>query len=321
MPSRRLVLALPALFAAPAARAQTVTQDPRLLVPYAPGGTVDLLGRLLGEALAPALSGHAMVVENRSGGGTMVAMLAAANAPPNGLTLAISSTATLATAPVLPGLILPLDLDRQLAPITSLIRVPMVLVARGDAPYRTMPELIAWGRANPGKLNIGNAGLGGQTRLLAARLAHEGGFTVEHVQYRGGTPALVDVMAGNCHLYFSLLPESLPFIRDGRLHPLGFCSPGRNPTLPEVPLILETLPGFTGDVGYGLVMGATTPPDWQGFWNRAVNAAMDRPELRHRLEERQLLATHGSAAAYREEIVSNRRVWGEVIRVAGIKAG
>jgi tripartite-type tricarboxylate transporter receptor subunit TctC len=321
MPSRRSLLALPALLAAPAAHALSVTQDVRLLVPYAPGGTVDLLARLLAEALTPQLGGHSAVVESRSGGGTLVAMLAVANAPPDGLTLSLASTAVLATGPVLPGMTLPLDFDARLAPVTSLIRVPMVLVGRPDAPYRSMAELIAFGRAHPGKLNIGNSGAGGQTHLLAARLAHEGGFSVEHIQYRGGTPALLDVLAGNCDLYFSLLPESLPYIRDGRLRPIAFASPERNPTLPEVPLILETLPGFTGDVGYGMVMAATTPPDWVDWWNQALNEAMGAPAFRRALQERFLVPTNGTAAAYREEILSERQIWGAVIRAAGIRAG
>ncbi|WP_424812759.1 Bug family tripartite tricarboxylate transporter substrate binding protein [Roseococcus sp. YIM B11640] len=317
---RRLVLALVALSLAGPAWAETVTRDVRIIVPFAPGGTVDLLGRMLAEALAPRLNGRNAVVENRSGGGTFIAMQAAAAAP-DGHTLALSATAILATAPVLPGFTMPMDTDRDLVPVTSLIRVPMVLVGRPDAPYRTLPELIAYGRAHPGKLNIGNSGLGGQTHLLAARLGHEGGFAMEQIQYRGGTPALLDILAGNADLYFSLLPESLPFIRDGRLRPIVFVSTERNPTLPDVPLAREILPGFTGDVGYGLVMAAATPPGWIGFWNAEINRVMNDQAFRRRLEDRQVLPMNGTAAAYREEIAHDRRVWGEVIRAASIRAG
>lgn len=318
---RRRSLALTLLALAPgAALAQTVTRDVRIIVPFAPGGTVDILGRMLGEALGPRLNGRSAVVENRSGGGTFIAMQAAASAP-DGHTLALSASAVLATAPVLPGFTMPLDTDHALVPVTSLIRVPMVLVGRPDAPYRTLPELIAYGRANPGKLNIGNSGLGGQTHLLAARLGHEAGIAMEQIQYRGGTPALLDILAGNADLYFSLLPESLPFIRDGRLRPIAFASPERYPALPDVPLMRETLPGFTGDVGYGLVMSAATPPEWIGFWNAEINRVMNDPPFRRRLEERFLVPMNGTAEAYREEIMSDRRVWGEVIRVANIRAG
>lgn len=318
---RRRSLAFSLLALAPgAAAAQTVTRDVRIIVPFAPGGTVDILGRMLGEALGPRLNGRSAVVENRSGGGTFIAMQAAANAP-DGHTLALSATAVLATAPVLPGFTMPLDTDHALVPVTNLIRVPMVLVGRPDAPYRTLPEVIAYGRANPGKLNIGNSGLGGQTHLLAARLGHEAGIAMEQIQYRGGTPALLDILAGNADLYFSLLPESLPFIRDGRLRPIAFASPERYPALPDVPLVRETLPGFTGDVGYGLVVSAATPPEWIGFWNAEINRVMNDPAFRRRLEERFLVPMNGTAEAYREEIMSDRRVWGEVIRVANIRAG
>ena len=319
----RFVLALLAvtLSALPYAQAQTVTRDVRLIIPFAPGGTVDLLGRLLADALGPRMNGRNVVVENRSGGGTFIAMQAVANAAPDGHTLALAGTANLATSPVLPGFVMPLDIDRALVPVASLIRVPMVLVGRPDAPYRNLAELIAYARANPGKLNIGNAGLGGQPHLLAARLAHEAGISMEQIQYRGGTPALLDILARNADLYFSLLPESLPFIRDGRLSAIAFVSTERNLTLPDVPLARETLPGFTGDVGYGIVMAAGTPPEWIAFWNAEINRAMNTPELRARMLGLSWLPTNGSAAAYQEEIMTDRRVWGEVIRAANIRAG
>jgi tripartite-type tricarboxylate transporter receptor subunit TctC len=323
---RRRSLALSLLALAPgasprAARAQTVTRDVRLIVPYAPGGTVDILGRMLAEALGPRLGGRNVIVENRSGGGTFIAMQAVATAPPDGHTLSLSATAVLATAPVLPGFIMPMDTDHALASVTNMIRVPMVLVGRPDAPYRTLPELIAYARANPGKLNIGNSGLGGQTHLLAARLCHEAGLSMEQIQYRGGTPALLDILAGNADLYFSLLPESLPFIRDNRLRAIAFASPDRYPALPDVPLMRETLADFTGDVGYGMVMASGTPPEWIAFWNAELNRVMNDPAFRRRLEERFLVAMNGTPEAYREEVASDRRIWGEVIRAANIRAG
>ncbi len=313
-------LGLPALRAG-RAQAQTVTKDVRLIVPYAPGGTTDQLCRMLAEAMGSRLGGRNMVVENRSGGGTFIAMQAVAQAAPDGHTLSLASTATLATSAVLPGFTPPLDTDQALLPLTNLIRVPMVLVGRPDAPFSTLPQMIAHARANPGKLNIGNSGQGGQTHLLAARLMHEAGITMEHIQYRGGTPALLDILSGNADLYFSLLPESLPFIRDNRLRPIAFASTERNPTLPQVPLVAETLPGFSGDVGYGLVMHAATPPDWVAFWNAEVNRWMNRPEVRARMDQLLWLPKNGTPAAYRAEILDDRRVWGGVIQAAGIRAG
>ena len=234
-----LALATAASFlAAPAAtRAQTISRDVRLIVPFAPGGTVDLLGRILADGLAPALGGRNIVVENRSGAGTFIAMQAVAQAPADGHTLSLASGAVLATAPVLPGMAMPIDPDKALAPVTNLIRVPIVLVGRPQGPFRDLPGLIAFAKAHPGRLNIGQSGAGSLTHLLAARLGHEAGISMVQIQYRGGTPALLDVMAGTADLYFSLLPKSLPHIRDAKLRPIAFASPERNPNLPEVSLV------------------------------------------------------------------------------------
>jgi tripartite-type tricarboxylate transporter receptor subunit TctC len=303
------------------AQAQTVIRDVRLIVPFAPGGTVDMLARLLAEALTPDLGGRAVVVENRSGAGTFIAMQLVASAPPDGHLLSIAANTVLATAPVLPGANPPIDLDRSLAPVSNLIRVPIVLVGRPQAPYATLDQLIAYARANPGRLNIGQSGTGSLTQMLAIRLMHETGTRMEQIQYRGGTPALTDMLAGNNDLYFSLLTESLSFIREGRLRPIAFASEQRNPTLPDVPLMQDTLPGFVGDVAYGLVASAETAAEWVAFWNARFNAVMNRPEFRQRLRDLQMLPINGSAEAYRSEIQRDRTTWSKLIRDTGMRGG
>ncbi len=315
-------LAVAASFlAASPVRAQVVSRDVRLIVPFAPGGTVDTLGRLLAEGLTPRMNGRAVVVENRSGAGTFIAMQAVAQAAADGHTLSLASGSVLATAPVMPGMAMPIDPDKALAPVMNLVRVPVVLVGRPQAPYRTLPELISFAKARPGQLNIGQSGAGSLTHLLAARLGHEAGISMVEVQYRGGTPALLDVMAGNADLYFSLLPESLPYIRDDRLRPIAFASPERNPSLPDVPLVQDALPGFTGDTAYGLVAAAGTPPEWIAFWNAAVNEFMDRPGTRQRMKGLLWVPANGTPEAYRGEIARDRESWGGVIKAAGIRSG
>jgi tripartite-type tricarboxylate transporter receptor subunit TctC len=304
-----------------AARAQSLTRDVRLIVPYAPGGTVDMLARMLAEGLTPALGGRSVVVENRSGAGTFIAMQAVANSAPDGHTLSLASNGVLSTAPVLPGMAMPIDPDATLAPVVNLIHVPVVLVGQPQAPFRTLPELIAHAKARPGTLNIGQSGLGGATHLLAARLMHDAGISMEMVQYRGGTPALLDILAGNADLYFSLLPESLPFIRDGKLRAIALTTEERNPALPDVALAREAVPGFVGDVAYGMVMTAATLPAWISFWNTAINRAMNRPEMRERMAQLHWIAVGGTPEAYRAELASERRIWGGVIAVAKISAG
>ena len=318
--NRRSLLATTLAPAFGAAQAQTVAQNVRLIVPFAPGGTVDILARLLAEALAPLIGGRSVVVENRSGGGTFIAMQAVSSSPPDGHTLAIASTAVLATTPVLPGAPAPIDVDLALQPVTNLIRLPLMLVGNPRAPYRTVQELIAYGRANPGRLNIGQSGAGSLTHLLAARFALETGIAMEQIQYRGGTPALVDVMTGTADLYFSLLPESLPYIRDGRLRAIVTTAPAPVPAMPEIPVMKDVLPGFVSDIGYGMVAAPGTPPEWIAFWNGVLSRAYERPVVQERM--RQLLwepALNGPEG-YREEILVMRRTWEPIIRAAGIRA-
>jgi tripartite-type tricarboxylate transporter receptor subunit TctC len=322
---RRSILACLLLAALPAqaqAQAQAVlTQNVRLIVPFAPGGTVDLLGRLVAEALTPMLGGRAVVVENRSGAGTFIAMQAVANAPADGHTLAFASTQTLATAPVLPGMTMPIDPDAALRPVANMVRVPIVLVGNPQAPYRTLDELIAYARAHPGRLNIGQAGAGGLTHLLAERFAHAAGISMVQVQYRGGTPALLDVMSGTADLYFSLLGESLPHIQAGKLRPIAAASPAPLPALPDVPLMTNRFPGFVSDVSYGVVVAAGTAPEWVAFWHRMLGEAMRQPLIRERMAQLHWVDGFGTPEAYREEILALRRAWQPLIETSGIRVG
>lgn len=319
---RRTLLASAMGLAVPwAARAQTVTQPVRLIVPFAPGGTVDLLGRLLADALSPLTGGRSVVVENRSGAGTFIAMQAVANSAPDGHTLALAATSILSTTPVLPGATAPIDVDQALKPVTNLINVGMALVGNPRAPYRTIQELIAYGRANPGRLNIGHSGAGSLTHLLAARFALEAGITMEQIQYRGGTPALTDVMTGTADLYFSLVPESINFIREGQLRALATTSASPMAALPDTPMMQSLLPGFVTDVSYGMVATAATPPEWVAFWSRATGQVLQQPAIRERMRQLLWESSHAGPDAYREEILAMRRAWAPVIQASGIRAG
>ncbi len=313
--------ALMAVLLAPAAQAQAIAQNVRIIVPFAPGGTVDLLGRIVADGLTPYLNGRSAVVENRSGAGTFIAMQAVANAPPDGHTIALAATTVLATAPILPGPSLPVDPDRALLPVTNMIRVPIMLVGNTRAPYRNLRELIAYGRANPGRLNIGQAGVGGQTHLLAERLAMETGIAMEQIQYRGGVPALLDILNGTCDLYFSLLPESLPYIRDGQMRAIATAAPAPLAVLPDVPTMQEVLPGFSSDVSYGIVVAAGTPPAWVAFWNRVLADITTQPAVAERMRQLLWQPALGSPEAYLEEIRALRADWEPIIRSANIRVG
>ena len=313
-----ILLVLVALLVPPAA-AQSITQNIRIIVPFAPGGTVDQLGRIIADGLTPYLGGRSAVVENRSGAGTFIAMQAVANAPADGHTLALAATTVLATTAILPGANPPLDLDRALLPVTNMIRVPIVLVGQPRAPYGTLRELIRFGHAHPGRLNIGQAGVGGLTHLLAERLAIEAGLAMEQIQYRGGVPALLDILNGTCDLYFSLLPESLPYIRDGSLRAIATAAPAPLGVLPGVGTMQEVLPGFASDVSYGIVMAAGTPPAWVAFWNRVLGEISRQPAVAERMRQLLWEPALGSPEDYRAEILQQRQGWAPIIRAANIR--
>lgn len=316
---RALAAGLASLLTAPRlASAQAVTRDVRLIVPYAPGGTVDILGRLLAEVLPPTL-GHNIVVENRSGAGAYIGLQTVANAPADGHTIGLAPDLGLAVSPVIPGATLPIDPDKALTPVASLIRVPTLLVARNDAPFTTFAEMIAYARANPGKVTAGVSGTGTITHLLIARLAALAGITVEHIPYRGGTPALLDIMAGNVDLYFSLITESMPHVEGGKMRPLAFASSTRNAALPDIPTVGETWPGFAGTADYGLVVASGLSPDWVAFWNRTMTTALALPAVTERLQRLRAEPTGGSPADYAAKLGTERQVWGEVVRQAGIR--
>jgi tripartite-type tricarboxylate transporter receptor subunit TctC len=301
------------------ASAQEVTRDVHLIVPFAPGGSVDIVGRVLAEALPPLIGGRNVVVENRTGAGGFIGLQAVANAVPDGHTLAVGSGTALSVAPVLPGLTMPIHPDRDLTPIVNMVQVPMVLVVHPASPFHTLADIIARAKEAPGRITAGTAGPGTSPHLLAARMANEAGIRLEYVPYRGGTPALLDLMAGRIDLYFSLLPESLPHIERGALRPIAAATRTRHPRLPDVPLMADTLPGYSGSSWYGLVGPARLPPAWIAFWEQRINQALAKPEVRARFTQLVFDLANGTTAQFRAEIAEERRIWGAVIQAAGIR--
>lgn len=312
-------LAAAGLFRRPA-WAQAPQREVRLIVPVAPGGTIDAVARLMAQGLSPQL-GQPIVVENRSGAAFFIGLQAVANAAPDGHALGIAPLATLATAPILPGMAMPIDPDTQLQPVVGLFRVPLVLVTGNHTGFGSVADMLRRARARPGAVSIGNSGNGTTTHLVAARLAQEGRAEMLQVAYRGGTPALTDLMGGNVDLYFGLLPEVIPFIRDGRMKALAVASLAPNPNLPGVPPVAQDLPGFSGAASYGIVAPARMPAEWVAFWNRTLVDFLHRPEIRGRMEGSMFLEiAAGTTERYRQDIAADRVTWGKVIRDAGIRA-
>jgi tripartite-type tricarboxylate transporter receptor subunit TctC len=319
--TRRALLAtgLAAGLSAPGAlRAQTVTRDVRLIVGFAAGGSVDALARIIAAAL-PAQIGRSVVVENRTGAGGFIGLQAVANSPPDGHVLAVASGFNLAVSPVLPGITMPIDPDAELTPIGGLGRGAMVLVARPDAPFRDMAGFLAHARRPGTRITCGHGGAGSSPHLMAARMAQAAGIELDFVAYRGGAPALVDLMASRIDVYFALLPEALQHVRAGTMRALAAATETPHPTLPDVPVMHATLPGLIGGSWWGLAGQRGLSPEWVAFWSREMRTVLSKPEVVGRLREGLIDPSDPGTAAFRAEIARERRIWAEVIRAAGIR--
>jgi tripartite-type tricarboxylate transporter receptor subunit TctC len=314
---RRALLAA-ALAAPVVGRAQTVSRDVRFVVGFAAGGSVDALARIVAQYL-PQQIGRNVVVENRTGAGGFIGLQAVANAPPDGHTLAVASGFNLAVSPVLPGITMPIDPDADLVPIGGLGRGAMVLVARPDAPFRTLPEFIAHAKRPGQRVTCGHGGAGSSPHLMAARMAQLAGIELDFVAYRGGAPALLDLMASRIDVYFALLPEALQHVRSGAMRGLAVATETPHPTLPDVPVMQATLPGMVGGSWWGLAGPRGLSPEWVAFWSREIRTVLNRPEVVTRMRESLIDQSDPDTAAYRAEIARERRIWAEVIRTAGIR--
>ncbi len=281
-----LFLHLPLVLAVPAAHAQAQSypypsKPIRLVLPYPPGGGTDIIARPLAQ-LAGASMGQLMVIENRSGAGGNIGMDAVAKAPPDGYTLVFALTAQLAVNPSLyPKL--PYDLMRDFTPISLLGMAPYLLVAHPALPVKSVKALVALAIANPDDLRFGSAVYGSGSHLAGEMLNALAGIKSLHIPYKGGAPALTDLVAGQLQLSYLTYTSTSGFIRAGRLRALGVTTAKRSPALPDLPAIAESVPGYDSAVWYGVLAPAGTPADIIARLNREFVAALKNAELRQRL--------------------------------------
>ena len=273
--------------AAPAAFAQ---QRPiRLVVPYAAGGPIDVTARALAERVKDTLG--PVIIENRPGGGGNIGADAVAKAAPDGLTIGISAVATHAINPWL-FTKMPYDAAKDFAAITQMVRVPNVLVMNADTAARlkinTLGDLIAYARANPGRLNYGSGGNGSAGHLAGEMFKRDAGIFAVHIPYNGGNPAQLALISGQVDFNFDNLATAAPNIRSGKLKALAVTTLKRSPSLPDVPPVADTLKGFSIDTWWGLVAPAGTPPETVQRLSQAFITALNAPETRSRFA--QLLA-------------------------------
>ncbi|WP_270935936.1 Bug family tripartite tricarboxylate transporter substrate binding protein [Falsiroseomonas oryzae] len=319
---RRVVLAGLAVAAAGrGALAQTASWAPtrqvRIICPFPPGGAADLLSRALAEEIAGPL-GQAVVVENRAGAGGSIGTEAAIRAPADGHTLVMGSTGPNAMNPALFNL--PFDPARDLAPVTMVATVASILVVHPAVPAQTLPELLALVRARPGQLSYASAGNGSSIHLFMEQLKALAGVDIAHVPYRGGGPAMVDVIAGRVAMMFDTIPTAMPHVRDGRVRVLAVSTAIRHPTLPQVPTVAEAgVPGFEAVGFYGLLVPLGTPEPAVTRINQEVAAALAQPAFRARLESIGVDPAASTPAEFAAFVARDRARWTRLVRDAGIR--
>lgn len=300
------------------ARAQSYPARPvRIIAPFPPGGTGDISVRVIGQWLSDRL-GQPFVIENRPGAATNIGTEAAVRSAPDGYTL-LAMTANNATNATIYEK-LRFDFARDIAPVARTIRVPLVLEVHPSIPARTLPEFIAYARANPDRLNMASSGNGSPSHVAGELFAMMTGAKFSHVPYRGDALAITDLLGGQVQLYFGFLPASLEHVRAGTLRGLGVTTASRLDTLPDVPAIVESVAGYEATSWHGIGAPAGTPQAVIDILDREINAALKDPTVRARFAAMGAVVDGCSAAEFKRFLAEEIEKWANVIRFAGIKA-
>jgi tripartite-type tricarboxylate transporter receptor subunit TctC len=302
-----------------AAFAQVYPARPiRFLVPFTAGGTTDLIARIMGQWLTDRL-GQPIVVENRPGGGTNIAVQQVVNAPPDGYTLLFA----VSTNAINPSLFksLPFDFKRDIAPVAGLVELPLLLMINPRLPVRTVAEFIAHAKAHPGKINVASFGARTVSHLTIELLKGSTGIDVVHVPYAGGPQIMADLIPGRVDASIDALPNSLPHIRSGAVRALAVLPGKRVPILPDVPTMSETIPGFEVSTWTGVGAPRGTPPEIVERLNREINAGLTDDRLKARYAEVGAVPLRWSPAEFAARIAADIEKWAKVVKAAGIEPG
>ena len=319
---RRSLMAAPMILAAArTARADWEPRQPiKILVGYAPGGTADIAARIASETLSKK-HGLTVVVENKTGAGGFIALKSVAQAPADGYTVGIGIMGQLSVGPVVPGSNIPLDIDKDLVPVANLVGVPMALIVRMDAPFKTIPEFVAYAKANPGKVSYASTGLGSTNQLAAEFLAAEsGGLKLIHVPYRGGAPAIADVAAGNVDMFFGNISELISMARGGKVRVLALAATKPSALAPELPLLTKDIPSLNIDNWFGLVGPAALPTDAKEAIAKLFLEAIGDPANKETLDKQGLEPLGQGPNAFAAYIQKDRERWAKVVKAGNIKA-
>jgi tripartite-type tricarboxylate transporter receptor subunit TctC len=309
--------ALPAAFAR-IARAQAYPTRPvRIIVPFAPAGAFDITARLIGQWLSERL-GQQFVVENRPGASGNIATEAVVRAPPDGYTLLLVGPPHAINATLYEKL--NFNFIRDIAPVASIIRGGYVIVVNPPVPAKTVPEFIAYAKANPGKISMGSPGVGTSPHVAGELFKMMAGVDMVHVPYRGAGPTLVDLIAGQVQVSFASMPSSVGYIRTGRLRALAVTTATRSEVLPDVPTVGEFVPGYEASGWFGIGAPKNTPSEIIDKLNKEINAGLADPKIKARLADLGDVVLALSPADFGKLIAEETEKWGNVIRALNIKA-
>jgi tripartite-type tricarboxylate transporter receptor subunit TctC len=291
------------------------TKPVKWVVPYTPGGTTDILARIIAQYLSEHL-GQQFIIDNRPGAGNNIGTEVVANAPPDGYTVLLVNPANGINATLYKKL--PFDFLRDIAPVAGITRVPNVMEVTPTFPAKTVAEFIAYAKANPDKINMASSGNGTSVHLSGELFMAMTGIKMTHVPYRGSAPAITDIIAGTVDVLFDNMPASIEFIRSGKIRALAVTTETRNPALPDVPTVGDTVPGYEASAWFGMGAPKGTPTAIIEKINKAVNDALADPKVSAKLADLGGVPLAGTPEDFGKVMASETEKWSKAVKFAGI---
>jgi tripartite-type tricarboxylate transporter receptor subunit TctC len=289
----------------------------RWIIGFAPGGTTDVISRLIVQYLTERL-GQPFIVESRPGAATNLATEMVVRSPADGYTLLFIGSPNAINTSLYTRL--NFNFSRDIAPVAAIVSVPTVMVVHPSVPVTTVPEFIAYAKANPGKINMASSGVGSTPHLAGELFKMMAGVDIQHVPYRGAAPAMTDLLAGQVQVYFVTTPSSMQYIKSGQLRAIAVTTAKRVSELPGLPAISEFVPGYDASAWYGLGAPRDTPKDIINKLNREINAAVADASIKKRFDDLGCTIIAGSPADLAKLITDDTERWAKVVRFAGLKA-
>jgi tripartite-type tricarboxylate transporter receptor subunit TctC len=301
----------------PIVLAQTYPNRPvRLIVPFAPGGSPDILARLLGPVISERL-GQPLIIENRPGAGAIVGTETVVNARPDGYTLLLVNTSNAINATLYDNL--NFNFMRDIAPVAGIVRNPLVMEVNPSVPVNTVPEFIAYAKANPGKLNMASPGNGSSVHLAGELFKAMAGVNMVHIPYRGGGPALTDLLGGQVQVMFDSTSSSMEYIRSEKLRALAVTTSARSPALPNLPTIGDFVQGYEASSWFGIGAPKNTPLAIVDQLNKAISAALADSRISARLTDMGSTVLSGSPNDFGKLIADETEKWAKVVASSGAR--